>query len=218
MQRLKHSVTNNWVTKLFSLVFATMLWMTVATQTSSEIGMDLPIEYRNIPQELEVTGDAINVVHVRLRGASNVIRGISPQDIATTLDLANIRPGERVVPLTAQNVSVPFGVEVVRVSPSRVRLNLERTLTRTLPVVPTIEGAPARGFKIDQVLVQPKTVEVQGPENRMQGMASIPTAAVNVEGARANLKEVVDLDPPDPLVRVIQPRPVEIQIIVRARP
>src|SRR4051812_1792457 len=129
MQRLSHYITNNWITKLFSLILATMLWMTVGTQTSSEIGMDLPIEYRNIPNQLEVTGDATNIAHVRLRGASNVIRGISAQDISMTLDLTDIVPGEKIVPLTPQNVSVPFGVEVVRVSPARIELNMERTLT-----------------------------------------------------------------------------------------
>jgi YbbR domain-containing protein len=218
MQRLTRYVTHNWLTKVFSLALAVMLWMTVATQTSSEIGMDLPIEYRNIPKDLEVTGDAINVVHVRLRGASNVIRGISAEDISTTLDLADIVPGEKTVPLTAQNVSVPFGVEVVRVSPARIQLNLERTMTRTLPVTPTLEGMPAKGYRLDQVVIQPKAGEVQGPESSIKVMESIPTAVLNIEGVQTDIKQSVDLEPPDPLVRVLQPRSVDIEITIRPAP
>ena len=42
---------------MVSLILATMLWMAVANQASSEIGLEVPLEYRNIPAQLEITGD-----------------------------------------------------------------------------------------------------------------------------------------------------------------
>src|SRR5919201_3683992 len=146
MRPLRHFVTYNWYLKLISLGLAAMLWTFVATETSSEIGMEVPLEYRNIPSQLEITGDTANMVQVRLRGSSNVIRDISAKNVSTTIDLSNMRPGEKIVPLSPQNVQAPFGAEVVRVNPSSVRFDLERTLTKTIPVVPTIVGQPADGF------------------------------------------------------------------------
>src|SRR5437867_3709648 len=100
MHLFKHWIVHNWHLKIISLSLATMLWMTVATETSSEIGMEVPLEYRNIPAQLEITGDTTNMVQVRLRGSSNVIRDISAKDVSTTIDLSKMRPGEKIVPLS----------------------------------------------------------------------------------------------------------------------
>src|SRR5881397_3311497 len=132
MRSLKHWITYNWHLKLISLGLATMLWMMVATEASSELGMEVPLEYRNIPARMEITGDTTNSVQVRLRGSPNVVRDISPKNVSTTIDLSNMRPGEKIVPLSPQNVQAPFGAEVIRVNPSSIRFNLERTLTKAV--------------------------------------------------------------------------------------
>src|ERR1051326_8250259 len=130
-----------------------MLWMAVANQASSEIGLEVPLEYRNIPAQLEITGDMTNNVQVRLRGSPTVIRDITPKDVSTTIDLSKMIRGEKIVPLSPQNVQAPFGAEVIRVNPSSVRFNLERTITRTIPVVPTIAGQLPDGFEVGRVQV-----------------------------------------------------------------
>src|SRR5262250_2718142 len=140
MQSRKHWLTYNWPLKIVSLVLAAMLWMAVANEASSEIGLEVPLEYRNIPPQLEITGDMTNTVQVRLRGSSNVIKEITAKDVSTTIDLGKMVAGEKIVPLSPQNVQAPFGAEVIRVNPSSVRFNLERTMKKTVPVVATVLG------------------------------------------------------------------------------
>ena len=148
MHRLKDFITHNWFAKLFSVVLATLLWITISTQANSEIGINIPLEYRNIPSKLEVIGDTTNSVEVRLRGPVALIREISPRDISATVDLAGVQPGEKIVQLSPQNVRIPSGIDVVRVSPSQVRLDLEQTMSKTVPVVVRLEGDPEPGFVI----------------------------------------------------------------------
>src|SRR5436309_6822421 len=167
MRQLRHWLIYNWHVKLISLILAVMLWMVVATEPSSELGLEVPLEYRNIPSQLEITGDTTNAVQVQLRGSSNVIRDISAKDVSTTIDLSKMRPGDRIVPLSPQNVQAPFGAEVIRVNPSSVRFNLERTMRKTVAVIPTISGQPSDGFEIGKVMVDPNKVEVEGPESRV---------------------------------------------------
>src|SRR5437870_6716795 len=126
--------------------------------------MEVPLEYRNIPPQLEITGDAANSVQVRLRGSSNVIRDISAKDVSTTIDMSKMRPGDRIVPLSPQNVQAPVGAEVIRVNPSSVRFNLERTVTKTIPVVATVVGQPSDGFEVGKVTIERNKVEIEGPE------------------------------------------------------
>ncbi len=217
MRPLKHWVTHNWYLKLISLGLAAMLWMFVATEASSEIGMEVPLEYRNIPPQLEITGDTTNMVQVRLRGSSNVIRDISPRDVSTTIDLSKMRTGEKIVPLSPQNVQAPFGAEVVRVNPSSVRFNLERTMIKTVPVVPTILGQPTDGFELGTVMVNPSKVEVEGPESRINTLESIATIPIRLDRRQTHIEQTVDLDVPDPQIRLQHPAPVSVRVEVRRR-
>ena len=217
MHSLRHWFTHNWILKAFSLILALMLWMTVARETSSEIGIEVPLEYRNIPPQLEITGDATNMVEVRIRGSSNLIREVSPRDVSTTIDLGGLKPGERIISLTSQNVQVPFGAEVIRVNPPRVRLNLERTVSRVLPIVPTLQGQPADGFQVDKVLLNPNSVQVEGPESRVNTFDSIPTAPVQIEGSHSEVVQTADLDLPDPQLRVQRPSTVEVRVEIRPK-
>src|SRR5438876_9824787 len=114
MQSARHWITHNWLLKIVSLILATMVWMAVANEASSEIGLDVPLEYRNIPPQLEITGDMTNTVQVRLRGSSNVIKDVTAKDVATKIDLGKMRTGEKIVALSPQNVHAPFGAEVIR--------------------------------------------------------------------------------------------------------
>ena len=104
--------------------------------------LSVPLEYRNIPGRLEVTGDTTNTVEVRLRGPSTLIREISTRrtfrQLSISVSLTSRR--RRSVHLTPQNVRAPFGIEVVRVNPVAGRLNLERTMSKTLPVVVQTHG------------------------------------------------------------------------------
>src|SRR5215831_13608762 len=197
MQSRKHWLTYNWPLKIVSLVLAAMLWMAVANEAASEIGLEVPLEYRNIPPQLEITGDVTNTVQVRLRGSANVIKDITAKDVATTIDLSNMKTGEKIVALSPQNVQAPFGAEVIRVNPSTVRFSLERTLVKTVPIVPVVLGQPAEGYAVHEVLLNPPTVQVEGPESRLDTMMSIATVPVRIDGKQSTIEQTADLDIPD---------------------
>jgi YbbR domain-containing protein len=217
LKRWQNWFTHNWSLKLLSLVLATMLWMLVATETSSEIGMEVPLEYRNIPPQMEITGDTTNTVQVRLRGSANIIRDISVRDVSTTVDLSAMRPGEKIVPLSTQNVQAPFGAEVIRVNPSSVRFNLEHTMTKKLSVVPTISGQPSDGFEVGRVLTDPGKVEVEGPESRVNALDSIATVPIRIDRRQNQVEQTVDLDVPDPQIRLPHPTAVNVRVEIRRK-
>ncbi|PYS53472.1 MAG: hypothetical protein DMG13_12460 [Acidobacteria bacterium] len=217
MRLLREWIVHNWFLKVFSLSLATMLWMTIASQTSAEIGLEVPLEYRNIPPQMEITGDTTNTVQVRVRGSVNVIKGVSPKDVTATIDLGAMKAGEKILPLTPQNVQAPFDTEVLRVSPSSVRFNLEPTISKLVAVVPTILGAPAAGYELGSVLLNPAQVRVDGPESRVQTVDSVPTLAIHIDGLKSRLEQAVQLEVPDPEVRVQHTAPVAVRVEIRAK-
>jgi len=215
MRSPKYWITNNWHLKIVSFVLALMLWMAVANQASSEIGLEVPLEYRNIPRKLEITGDMTNTVQVRLRGSSSLIKDITAKDVSTTIDLGKMTPGEKILPLSPQNVQAPFGAEVIRVNPSSVRFDLERTITKTVPVVPTYQLPD--GYEIGKVEVSPPAVQIEGPESRVTALNSIATLAIRVDRRQSRVEQTADLDVPDPQIRLQHPSPVNVRLEVRRR-
>jgi YbbR domain-containing protein len=215
MQLSKHWIVHNWLLKVVSVFLATLVWAAVSNQASSEIGLEVPLEYRNIPHQLEITGDMTTTVQVRLRGSSNVIKEITAKDVTTTIDLNNMRTGEKIVALSPQNVEAPFGAEVIRVNPSSVRFTLERTLVKTVPVVPSIAGQPAEGYEIGRILVSPNAVAVEGPESRINTLSSVATETIRLDRKQSSLDQTADLDIPDPQIRLRHPSPVNVKVEIR---
>ncbi len=217
MQQLRQFITHNWFAKLFSILLASLLWITISTQANSEIGINIPLEYRNIPSQLEVTGDTTDNIEVRLRGPAALLREIAPRDISATVDLGGVRPGEKIVQLTPKNVKLPFGVDVVRVSPSQVRLNLEQTMLKAVPVQVRMDNDVPPEYLVDSITVTPAYVEIQGPESKVRGVDAVPTALLSLKGRKASFNVACDLDSPDPMIRLQQVSSVDVHVTIRER-
>jgi YbbR domain-containing protein len=91
---------------------------------------------------------------------------------------------------------------VVRLTPSIITLNIERTLQRTLSIRPRFLGAPAEGYEIAGFSCSPREVLVAGPASRVREVASAFTEPVSVEGARTTLVERVNIGLEDPVLRI----------------
>jgi YbbR domain-containing protein len=213
---MKDLLLHNWHLKLISLALAAALWAAVARTPTSEIGVAVSLEYQNIPPQTEVYGDAADRVEVRLRGPSSTLRTVSQQDVSLAIDMSDMTIAEeKVLPLTPEMVSAPFGTEVVRVVPAQVRLTIERTRRKSIHIDPRVTGRPEKGFEVDTVVVTPDTLEIEGPESHVQAVEAIRTTAVNLAGKNATFKETVGLDLLDPVIRIPKARAVTLEVRIR---
>jgi hypothetical protein len=77
--------------KVMALALATLLWLSVAGEHIVERSLRVPLEFRNIPAQLEIVGDPPATVDVRLRGSSSILGRIQPGDVVAVLDLSTAR-------------------------------------------------------------------------------------------------------------------------------
>lgn len=191
--------------KIVSLLIAGILWMAVAGQITVERNIRVPLEYQNVPPGMEIVGDPPGDVDVRIRGSSGNLARVVQGDVVAALDLTYARQGTRIFNLQAREVRVPFGVEVVQVTPPTVSLEFERAGQKVVPVSPVIEGDPAPGFVVGRITTSPATVEVLGPLSRLEQLREATTEPVEVTGARANLQDTVTVGVEDASVRLREP-------------
>jgi YbbR domain-containing protein len=187
--------------KVISVGLALLLWFVIGEKTS-ERGLSVPVELQNVPRDLELVGEPTNVVDVRVRAAPSVIQRLTPGDVSARIDLSGVREGEHIVHLTSDDIRVPFGVRVVKITPSIITMGFERTMQKTVPIRPRLLGRPALGYEVAEVTAEPGEVRVAGPKSRVQEMESAYTEPVSVDGAGSTVVETVNLGLDDPVLRI----------------
>jgi YbbR domain-containing protein len=211
---MKRFATDQLGLKLVSLLLGVSLWFAVAREQGAEFAFTIPIELRDVPEGLEVVEETIQQVDVRVRGSSEILRRLTPQSLSVGIDLSDAEPGERVAYLSPEDVRAPFGVRVMRVTPTSVTLTLDRTLERTVQVIPRILGTPAAGFELFNIELNPREITVVGPASRVGELEQVTTEPVSADGLREPYSRTVRVEL-DPLVRLEGRTRVELTLDVR---
>ena len=204
--------------KVLAILIAAVLWFTVAGEHVVERSIRVPLEFRNIPQQLEIVGNAPDSVDVRIRGSSTVLSRMQSGEIVAVLDLATARTGSRLFPIRADEVRAPFGVEVSQVTPATLALELEKSARRKVPIVPVVDGEPAPGFVVGRITSDPPTVEIVGPDSRVRQVAEATTEQVSVKDAKTRVRDNVTVGVADSSVRLMQAQSANVVVEIWPAP
>jgi YbbR domain-containing protein len=212
---LHRHVLHNLGLKLISLALAVGLWLAVARDPVAEVAVDVPIEFHNIPQNLEISSENIPRAQIRLRGPERVVRHLQPSDVYAEIELSGLRPGERTFDLTAQQIHLPSELEVVQVVPNQLHLDFDARLIRQVPVQPRIVGTFLSGYVIERVVVDPPSITISGPKKHVEAVESAITDPVDVSGDinRATFARHAYVS--DALIQVASPDPVRVTVIMQ---
>jgi hypothetical protein len=200
-----------------SLALAVVLWVIIAGRDTAERGLDVPVELRNVPPDIDITGDTLDSVNVRLRASPGLIESLDPGDVLAPIDLNGAEEGEHIIQLTPDQIRVPFGFRVVKVTPSLLTLNLERVLSKAVPVRPRLLGRPAPGYEVADFASDPPEIRVRGPKSRVQEIESAFTEPVSVDAADVTVEEFVNVGLEDPLLRLEGSGQVRVIVRIRER-
>ena len=81
--------------KVVSIALAALLWLLVSGEQTVERALRIPLEFTNLPAQLELVGDPPAVVDVRVRGSSGALSRIAAGELVAVLDVRTARSGER---------------------------------------------------------------------------------------------------------------------------
>jgi hypothetical protein len=177
-------VFHNLGWKLLALAIAVVLWALVASEPELSEFATVRLEYRNLPEDLEIGSDPVGSVSLELRGPSGELRGVGDGiQPAVVLDMSDVRPGERTFTIGAGNVKLARGVRMVRSIPSEVRFLFERRMVRFVPVAVRTTGLGQNGYTVAHQSVAPDRLEIAGPSSRVARIAAAVTDPVDLSSA-----------------------------------
>jgi len=211
---LRRYVLHNLGLKLISLGLAVGLWLAVAHDPMAEVAVNVPIEFHNMPANLEISAESIPTAQIRLRGPERIVHQLRSSDVYVGIELGNLKPGERTFDLTDHQIHRPAGLEVVQVVPSQVQFEFDERLVRRVPVQPRVVGSFASGYQISQVLTDPALVTIIGPKKHVEAVEAATTDPVDVSGTMNRVTFSRHAYVSDPLIQVSDPSSVRVTVIM----
>jgi len=205
---------HNLFLKLISAGLAIGLWQVVRHDPAGEVALDVPIEFRNIPENMEISTENIPGAEIRLSGPDRLLRNLSRAEVHAVVDVGSLRPGERTFDLNAAEIRVPRGLEIVQVVPSQLRLDFDLRISKKVAVHPRVLGDFAPGYQIAQILVDPPEISISGPRKRVDGIEAAITDPIDASGTTAQATFVRHAYVSDPLVQVSDPNPVRVTVMM----
>jgi diadenylate cyclase len=200
--------------KVVSLLLAIGLWMVVARDPIAEIEVKVPIEFHNLPDNLEIDSASFTEAQIRIRGPERVIHRLQPADVRAEVNLARVQPGERTFDLTGRQVAVPQDLEVVQIIPGQFHLSFDNRATRVVEIRARVTGNFASGIRVAQVIADPPTVTIAGPLRRVEAVESAITDPVDASGVMTRASFETQAYVPDPLIQVVHPTPIRVTVIM----
>ena len=119
---VRRVVTHNFSLKFLSLVLAIALWFTLARNPVTEVAIEVPIIFRNVPDNLGMSYERIPRAQILLRGPERAVRRLQPTDVQAEVDLTGGQPGERTFSSSSVEVHRPHDLQVLSVGPDKFQV------------------------------------------------------------------------------------------------
>ena len=191
---MKHSIFKNLGLKITSVLLSILLWIFATSRGLSEISLDVPLEFKNIPPGLELMDYDVKSVNLNIEGQERLIRNVRPKDIRVWIDLAKAKKGEGIYAINKNNISLPLAVTLKSITPTSVKILLEESISKTVKVTPIVVGIPETGFYVKSIIVVPQTVEIEGPSSKIRKVDKVKTEPLDITGRSETLTKDLKLD------------------------
>jgi YbbR domain-containing protein len=204
--------------KLLSLAIALVIWALVATEPELATFANVRLEYKNLPEGLEISSEPVSSVMLELRGPSGALRGtgeaIHP---AVVIDMSDAEAGERTFSIGDRNVKVVRGVRLVRAIPSEVRFQFEPRRMHTVPVQVRFVGEGQNGYVVSEFHVDPPEMDITGPRSRVARITSVIADPIDLSNKTGTSQFHVNVFTDDSFVRFLGTPEVVVTVTMKKK-
>ena len=204
----------DWLLKVFAVAFAIMLWFYADAEQNPLVTkhFDIPVQYVNQAAELVVENN-VQTVRVTVRGKETDLSSLRSEDFEAVVDLQNAAEGTKEYPVlvTASNVVDRFSVQ-----PTKVRLVINRSEMKEVPVTAAIVGKVPDGYELVNVEVKPDRVWISGMSSDMEPVTALETEPLDVSTLTADVTKTVSLQTP-PGVTVNNSRRITVALTIQEK-
>ncbi len=205
--------------KIVAVVLACALWYVVSAPRGRirDRIVTASLSVVGVPSELIITTDIPGTVSVQVRGPNADLRALASQSLEASVDLSTIRQaGEVEITLRAQSVNVPEEIEVVKITPNKIRFRIENVRNRVVLIRPYLVGTPPAGYVVGEATAYPDRALVSGPASQILKLSEVTTERIIMTGRTATFVQTVAVVSDSALVQVVSPLTTQVTVPVLA--
>ena len=211
-------ITRNAGWKLFSLLVSMLLWLAYARDPEVGTFVSVPVEYRGMPDDLEISSDLVGSVSIDLRGPSAKIENFNAAKSAVVLDFSDIhKPGERTFQIDERNTNLPTGMRLVRAIPAQIRLQFEQRTRLDVPVQVRFSGVAPKGYQLARYAANPKMLTIVGPASHVKKVEYAVTDPIDLAAVVGASEFRMNAFVGDPHVRFEKPVKISVTVVMEKR-
>ena len=202
-------------TLLLAWLIAMVLWGMAHGTKDIERGVDIPILFNGVSDDLVLVDQSARAVNIRVLGSRAALRDARLERMEYRVDVSGAQRGEAVYDIDPGRIEeqLPAGARIVSRSPASLELKFARRARKSIRVRADIVGEPAEGYNLAWVEVDPPYVWLTGDRREVVSMREAITEPLEIRGARESLERDVRLALPDH-VWMEEARPVKVRVQV----
>lgn len=212
------SLRHNWSIKVLSLAIAVTMWLFVVGQEKSEVSVRVPIEMLNLPPNTLALEDSVSEVDARLYGPRSLIRRVAAERVSKSVDLTGLGVGSHVFQVLPDDLRLPPGVKVLRISPDTFTITLAQRQVREVPVRPVFKGQPAPGLEVVEVKFKPEKVVLTGSKEDLASLDWVWSTPIEVGDHAETFTQPIPLRPPRGRSVRLSHNEVEATVVIQHLP
>ena len=176
---LERLLIENWQRKLFSLVLAIVIWLSVnLSMTVTKIVPNIPVRVINLPQEKTIEGMQVNGIlnkriALTITGNKSIMDDLSGKDIEVVID-AQSKADQWIASISKKHLNslrpdLDIAKMINRVAPYDMIINQRKLVTEKIPVLVTQPiGEAPKGYQFLDVYPYQLYITVNGPEDAVK--------------------------------------------------
>jgi YbbR domain-containing protein len=199
---MRQLLTQNLGWKVLSLLLAVALWMAIAREPAVATSLSVPVQFKNMRDDLDISGNLPDRVILEVRGPSGRLTRDNLSTVAAVLDLSDAQPGEHTYDIRGRNLNLPSGVAFYRAVPSQLTLRFDQLAVKDEPVQPVFVNQPV-SYCIASQDLSPAKVRIRGSEDRVQAIHQVRTDPMDLSGVAGETVFHTHLNVGDAQVRLV---------------
>ena len=169
---------------LLSVILVTVVWFGFSKGMDTLITLETPLEYTTRDPRMEIIDTSVNTVSLQLGGSGTLIKSIRPDQVRVRLDLDKAVAGRNTFSITKENITLPPGIFLKKITPAVVEATLDVTIQKKLPVQVDWVGKLPEPLILSEIRVDPKTIEVIGGNRVLENITTLYTEKIQLDNIR----------------------------------
>ena len=205
---------------LLSFFFVSGIWFSFARGLETLITLEIPVEYMNRSPKMQILETSVNDVSLNLSGSGTIIKSIRPEQINVRLDLSKAVVGSNTFTITPENITLPPGVLLKKVTPSVINVTLDVTMEKKLPIQADWIGKLPEGLILQSAVLTPAKIKIVGARNVLNKISTIYTEKIQLDNIKKSGEMTVKpaLSPASLKVGPGSPDKITLTYVVKNRP